>query len=59
MCDLATGFFLDAAQIFANPLQITAELPSVLHAVTPYFFHNGIVHQATSDNSSGEQISGH
>lgn len=56
--DLITGFSLNAPQILADQLQVAAELAGVLHAVTPNFIDNGIVHRTASNNSSGEQTSG-
>jgi hypothetical protein len=57
--DFTTGFSLNAAQIVADAFQIAAELASMLHAIAPNFFNNGIDHRTTASNSSGEQISGH
>jgi hypothetical protein len=55
---LTTGFSLKAPQILADQLQVAAELAGVLHAVTPNFIDNGIIHRTASNNSSGEQTSG-
>ena len=42
--DAATGLALNAPQILADKFQVAAELAGVLHAVTPNFLDNEIVH---------------
>jgi hypothetical protein len=57
--DFVTRRNLNAAQIGADCRKITSEFPRMLHSMFSYFLNNRVSHLSTSNNSSGEQISGH
>jgi len=50
---------LNLAQVGTDGGKISSESPRVLHAILSHFFNDGVLHWSVSNNSSGEQISGH
>jgi len=54
-----TGSGLNGTQVGADRGEIASELPRMLHPVLPDFLNNRVFHRSTSNNSSGEHISGH
>ena len=56
---LVAGSFLNLPQVGKYRGKIAGMLMSMFQAMSSDFLYNRVLHLSTSNNSSGEQISGH